>query len=156
MGAATSPPQHVSVMSRSLFGIQEKLLGFNVITAVVTKCYTVWDTTSFSLLKVNRRFGGKCRLRLQGEMFLRNVYWPSTEYMALWPRCYSSSREIYCKGRFQFWMKYFKMEYSLYVNITGYLHSTAYLDKVCIFRLHENGEKRLIRDFIIYTVTDLL
>jgi hypothetical protein len=60
------------------------------------------DITPCTPLKVIRRFGGTCRLHLQGrrisqarnqresrvsgsEMFLRNFGWLSTEYTALYP-----------------------------------------------------------------------
>jgi hypothetical protein len=85
-----------------------KGVGCEVLTAVVI----FWDITPCSPLKVNRRFGGTCRLHLQGriisqarnqqesrsaryllrlffdpedggDMFLRNVGWRSTDYTAL-------------------------------------------------------------------------
>jgi hypothetical protein len=64
-----------------------------------------WYITSCGRLKVNRRFGGTCHLHLQGwrislarnqsgllfnpeegNMFLGNVGWFSTDYTALYPR----------------------------------------------------------------------
>jgi hypothetical protein len=39
--------------------------GSEVLTAVVMKSSIFWDVTPCSLLEVNRRFGGTCRLRLQ-------------------------------------------------------------------------------------------
>jgi hypothetical protein len=70
-----------------------------------------WDIPSCSQLKINWRFGGTCRLNLQGwrvsharnqheansllwllfnpengDMFLRNVSWFSTDHTALYPR----------------------------------------------------------------------
>jgi hypothetical protein len=41
------------------------LVGYEVLTAVVIKNYIFWDITPCSLLKVNRCFGGTCRLHLQ-------------------------------------------------------------------------------------------
>jgi hypothetical protein len=41
-------------------------IGFEVFTAVVMKSIIFWDMTSCSLSSCNRRFGGKCRLHLQG------------------------------------------------------------------------------------------
>jgi hypothetical protein len=41
-------------------------VGFEVITAVVIKSSSFWDITPCSPLKVNRHFGGTCRLHLQG------------------------------------------------------------------------------------------
>jgi hypothetical protein len=45
----------------------KKIVGFEVFTAVVMKSDIVWDITSCSPLKVNRRFGGTYRLYLQGR-----------------------------------------------------------------------------------------
>jgi hypothetical protein len=42
------------------------LVGFDVLTAMVMKRY-LWDITPSSLLRINRRFGGTCRLHLQGR-----------------------------------------------------------------------------------------
>jgi hypothetical protein len=42
------------------------LVAFEVLTAVVMKISIFWDVMSCSPLKVNRRFGGTCRLHLQG------------------------------------------------------------------------------------------
>jgi hypothetical protein len=39
---------------------------FEVLTAVVTTSFVFWDITSCSPLKVIRRFGGVCRLHIQG------------------------------------------------------------------------------------------
>jgi hypothetical protein len=39
---------------------------FEVLTGVVMKSTIFWDITPCSPLKVNRRFGGTCRLHLQG------------------------------------------------------------------------------------------
>jgi hypothetical protein len=41
-------------------------VGFDVLTAVLTESSVFWDRTQCSLLKANRRFGGSCRLHLQG------------------------------------------------------------------------------------------
>jgi hypothetical protein len=41
-------------------------VGFEVLTAVVTKSSLFWDITPCSPLKDNRRFGGTCLLHLQG------------------------------------------------------------------------------------------
>jgi hypothetical protein len=41
-------------------------VGFEVLTAVVMNSSIFWDITPCSPLKVNRRFGGTCRLHLQG------------------------------------------------------------------------------------------
>jgi hypothetical protein len=40
---------------------------FEVLTAVVMKSSIFWDVTPCSLLKVNQRFGGRCRHHLQGR-----------------------------------------------------------------------------------------
>jgi hypothetical protein len=72
----------------------------------------------YSPLKVNRPFGGTCRLHLQGhpllatcfhaafllglffdpedggDMFLRKVGWLSTDYMALYPRRYNFNNTV--------------------------------------------------------------
>jgi hypothetical protein len=44
------------------------VLGFEILTAVVMKSTLLWDTTPCSPMKVNRRFGGTCRLHLQGRI----------------------------------------------------------------------------------------
>jgi hypothetical protein len=44
-----------------------KCVGFEVLTAVVVKSCIFWDVTPCSPLKLNRRFGGTCRLHLQGR-----------------------------------------------------------------------------------------
>jgi hypothetical protein len=49
-------------------------VGFGVYTPVVMKSTIFWDITSYSPLKVNRRFGGKYRLHLQS--------WLSTSFHA--------------------------------------------------------------------------
>jgi hypothetical protein len=41
-------------------------VGFEVPTAMVMKNFIFWDMMSCSLVKVNRNFGGTCRLYLQG------------------------------------------------------------------------------------------
>jgi hypothetical protein len=46
--------------------VQVKDAGFEVFPAVVMKPSVFWDITPYSSLKVNRRFGGICRLHLQG------------------------------------------------------------------------------------------
>jgi hypothetical protein len=43
------------------------LAGFEVLTAVVMKSIIFWDITRCSPLEVSRRFGGTCRLHLQGR-----------------------------------------------------------------------------------------
>jgi hypothetical protein len=42
-------------------------VGFEVLAAVDTKKPAFWDITPCTPLKVNRRFGGICRLHLQGR-----------------------------------------------------------------------------------------
>jgi hypothetical protein len=44
-----------------------KYVRFEVLTAVVMKISIFWDITSTSPFKVNRYFGGTCRLHLQGR-----------------------------------------------------------------------------------------
>jgi hypothetical protein len=46
-------------------------VGFRVLTAVVMKSSIFWDITPCSPLKVNRRFGGTCRLHLQDRRISR-------------------------------------------------------------------------------------
>jgi hypothetical protein len=43
-------------------------IGFEVLTAVVMKSSVFWDITPCSSLKVNRCFGGTCRLHLQDRI----------------------------------------------------------------------------------------
>jgi hypothetical protein len=42
-------------------------VGFDVLTAVVKKSPVFWNITPCRSLKVNRRFGGTCRLHVQGK-----------------------------------------------------------------------------------------
>jgi hypothetical protein len=49
-----------------IFDIED--VGFEVLTAVGMKSTIFWDVTPCSPLRVNRRFGGTCRLRLQGRI----------------------------------------------------------------------------------------
>jgi hypothetical protein len=44
------------------------LVVFKVLTPVIIKSSIFWDVTSCSPLKVNRRFGVKCRLHLQDRI----------------------------------------------------------------------------------------
>jgi hypothetical protein len=44
-----------------------------VLTAVVIKSYIFWDIMPCSLLKINRRFGGPCRLNIQGQRISREI-----------------------------------------------------------------------------------
>jgi hypothetical protein len=44
-----------------------RVVGFEVLPAVVVKNSIFWDITSSTSLKANRRFGGKCRLHYQGR-----------------------------------------------------------------------------------------
>jgi hypothetical protein len=47
------------------------LAGFEVLAAMFMKISIIWDITPCSPLKVNRRFGGTCRLHLQGRRICR-------------------------------------------------------------------------------------
>jgi hypothetical protein len=51
--------------------IMRSCVGFKVLTAVVMESTIFWDITPCSPLKINRRLGGKCRLRLQGRRISR-------------------------------------------------------------------------------------
>jgi hypothetical protein len=42
-------------------------VGFEALSAVIMKSSVFWDITPYSPLKANRRFGGTCRLQLQGQ-----------------------------------------------------------------------------------------
>jgi hypothetical protein len=46
---------------------RNSVVGFEVLAAVVMKTSILWDIMLCSLLKVNRPFGGICRLHLQGR-----------------------------------------------------------------------------------------
>jgi hypothetical protein len=46
-------------------------VGFQVLTAVVMKNTLFWNITPCSPLKANRRFGGTCRLSLQGRRIIQ-------------------------------------------------------------------------------------
>jgi hypothetical protein len=47
--------------------MEYRLVGFEVLTAVIMKNTSFWDTTPCSPLKVSRRFGRKYPLHLQGR-----------------------------------------------------------------------------------------
>jgi hypothetical protein len=49
------------------FIIYLQFVGFEVLTAVVMKSYVFWDVPPCSPFKINRRFGGTCRLHLEGR-----------------------------------------------------------------------------------------
>jgi hypothetical protein len=104
-------PESVSrSVSQSLRWSSNKDVGFEVLTAVVLKSTIFWDITPCRPLKVNRCFGGTYRVHRQGRrisrsrnqreskwqekpcvLFLRNVSWLSTDYMALYPSRFFSS-----------------------------------------------------------------
>jgi hypothetical protein len=70
-----------------------KILGFEVLTAVVMKSFIFWDITACSLLKANLRCLGTYRFHLQGRRIsqARNQReaggkQSSTDYAALYPR----------------------------------------------------------------------
>jgi hypothetical protein len=88
-------------------------IGFEVLRGVVMNSSIFWDITPCSPLKIDRSFGRTCRLlqsrrinkpRSQHEsrwhpvlcdMFHRNVSSPSTDYTALYPTRYNSSRHVF-------------------------------------------------------------
>jgi hypothetical protein len=93
-----------------------KIVGFEVLAAVVMKSPIFWDITPCGLLKTNRRFGGTyrtaCRLIHDGfflvlnvdpeggsYMFLRNVCWLATDYTALYSRRQNSQNCSVCVVR---------------------------------------------------------
>jgi hypothetical protein len=58
-------------------------VGFEVYTAVAMKSSIFWDTTPCSPLKVNRRFGGTCRVHVQGRRICSSAcYLPSRWFFA--------------------------------------------------------------------------
>jgi hypothetical protein len=66
-------------------------VGSEVLTAVVIRSSIFWDIRPYSPLKVNRRFGGTCRLHFQGRKIsqARNHLesrWQAELYIALYPR----------------------------------------------------------------------
>jgi hypothetical protein len=110
------PPVNIRTLLQTAYGTCHPLfctnpmfftvVWFEVLTAVVIKSSILWDITPSSPLEVNRRFGGTCRLHLQGwrisllyvgflfglffvpedggDMLLRNVGCLSAEYTALY------------------------------------------------------------------------
>jgi hypothetical protein len=60
-----------SVVSFVLKMSHYQFVGFEVLTAVFMKSSIFWDVTLCSPLKVNRRFGGTCRLHHQGQRINR-------------------------------------------------------------------------------------
>jgi hypothetical protein len=103
------PPQNCDFLKNSIDNFDN--VGFEVLTVVVMKSTIFWDITPCSPLSVNRRFEGTYRHHLQGrkiswarnqresrwqaelcfdpedggDIFLRNVGWPSRDYTALYP-----------------------------------------------------------------------
>jgi hypothetical protein len=70
----SSPVLHYRQSSLAIAGyevlvavVTKCTVGFEVLTAAVTESSIFWDITQCSTLKVNRRFGGTCRLHLQGR-----------------------------------------------------------------------------------------
>jgi hypothetical protein len=43
------------------------IAGFELLTKVFMKSSIIWDITQCKPLKLNRRFGGTCRIHLQGR-----------------------------------------------------------------------------------------
>jgi hypothetical protein len=65
--------------------VKTELIGFDILTEVVMKSY-IWDTTPWSPLKVNRRFGGTCWFLLQGWRIIqaRNLRQASSKQSHCW------------------------------------------------------------------------
>jgi hypothetical protein len=107
---AQSPEATIRLCSLNMLRLSwtiQRIVGFEVLSAVAMKSNIFWDITSCSQLKVSWRFGGAYRLNLQdrifacfhadifpdsffdpevgGEMSLWNVGWLSTDYTALYP-----------------------------------------------------------------------
>jgi hypothetical protein len=111
----TVPAGNIS-RSRPGVGTTSLTASLTTILQCPLKSSISWDITPCSPLKVNRRFGGTCRLHFQGrsisqarnqreaghkqslffdpegggEMFLGNVGWLSTDCTAFYPRRYKS------------------------------------------------------------------
>jgi hypothetical protein len=64
-------------------GNSDYLVGYEVLTAVVTYSAIFWDTSPCSLLKVNRRFGRTYRFYIQGRInrarYQREDRWLTTD-----------------------------------------------------------------------------
>jgi hypothetical protein len=58
-----------------------KCVGLKFLTAVVMKRCIFWDITSFSLLKVKRRFGGTCHICLPSPIISQDRSLHATFYM---------------------------------------------------------------------------
>jgi hypothetical protein len=65
-----------NVTASDTHGYNDKLcfscVGLEFLTPVVIKSSVFWDMTPCSPLKTNRRFGGTCRLHLQGRRIQQN------------------------------------------------------------------------------------
>jgi hypothetical protein len=68
---------------------------FEILTAVVIKSSIFWDISSCSLLKVNRRFGGTCRLHLQGRRISQALL--ATCFILVYCLDYSSTLKMEAK-----------------------------------------------------------
>jgi hypothetical protein len=73
-------PQPIDLHASCAAQPSVRFLGFEVLKAMAVKSFFFWDVTPYSLLEVNRHFGGIC------HMFLQNVGFLSTDYTALYPR----------------------------------------------------------------------
>jgi hypothetical protein len=63
-------------MNNELYAMWETAamsLIYEFLTAVIMKCYIFWDITPCSLLKVNRRIGGKCCLNFQDQIISQAI-----------------------------------------------------------------------------------
>jgi hypothetical protein len=58
------PYKHMRKLTK-ICEIMFKPVGFEILTAVIMKNSVFWNITPCSPLKVNRRFGGTCRLSIQ-------------------------------------------------------------------------------------------
>jgi hypothetical protein len=73
---ATKSDIYCEVLKKYNIRTLKQCVGFEVLTAVIMKSYVFWDITPRSQLKV----------KMEGNMFLRNVGWLSTDCTAFHPR----------------------------------------------------------------------
>jgi hypothetical protein len=67
----TQGPQSIAVTPRKHRYLQAAIVGFEVLATVSVKSRISWDATSYSLVKVHRRFGVICCFRLQGIRYVK-------------------------------------------------------------------------------------
>jgi hypothetical protein len=102
-------------------------VGFDVLTAVVMKSSIFWDITPCNPLRINRRFGGTCRLHIQGRMWQAELCFPPAFTLVSCLACSLTLKtEVTCSSKTSV---DFKWTTWLYIPEDRTLHS-----KECVLR----------------------